>query len=223
MSRDSKLFERTAPSTYCVRAPYRKDPADAEALLSAAREKIQVYKNGILDGEEAEDVERDEVERDLDSESDVAEDLEVDDIGIESKPSKEALISCEANSFQSKLSSGNGKEILHEEVMEPAQDPVGNVGSCSTSMQSDDLKDVKGMGASLDKSVDAAGIHEATVPYQEDTVIDESHPGEPWVQGLMEGEYSDLSVEERLNALVALIGVANEGNSIRIVLEVFFF
>jgi hypothetical protein len=35
----------------------------------------------------------------------------------------------------------------------------------------------------------------------------------------MEGEYFDLSVEERLNALVSLIGVANEGNTIRVVLE----
>ena len=34
----------------------------------------------------------------------------------------------------------------------------------------------------------------------------------------MEGEYFDLSVEECLNALVSLIGVANEGNTIRVVL-----
>ena len=53
--------------------------------------------------------------------------------------------------------------------------------------------------------------------------IDESKPGESWVLGLAEGEYSDLSVEERLNALVVLVGVANEGNSIRVVLEVNFF
>lgn len=222
MSRDSKIFERTAPSTYCVRAPYRKDPADAEVSLSAARDKIQVYKNGILD-EEAEDVERDEVERDLGSESDVAEDLEVDDRGIASKPSRENQISCEANSFQPKVCSGNGKEVSRGDVMEPAQDLIANLGSFSTSMQSDNPKDTKAIGVSFDKSVDAAGIHEATIPEQEDTVIDEKHPGEPWVQELMEGEYSDMSVEERLNALVALIGVANEGNSIRIVLEVSFF
>ena len=36
----------------------------------------------------------------------------------------------------------------------------------------------------------------------------------------MEGDYSDLSVEERLYALVALISMAIEGNSIRVVLEV---
>jgi hypothetical protein len=53
-----------------------------------------------------------------------------------------------------------------------------------------------------------------------DTDIDESHVGEPWVQGLMEGEYSDLSVEERLNALVALVEAVNEGNTIRMALEV---
>ena len=48
---------------------------------------------------------------------------------------------------------------------------------------------------------------------------DESKFGESWLQGLTEGEYSDLSVEERLNALVALVSMANEGNSIRVVLE----
>lgn len=79
-------------------------------------------------------------------------------------------------------------------------------------MKSETLEDTK-VGTSIDK---VSGTHEG-----EDTVVDESISGEPWVQGLMEGEYSDLSVEERLNALVALIAVANEGNSIRVVLEVY--
>ncbi|KAI3852390.1 hypothetical protein MKX03_018870 [Papaver bracteatum] len=48
------------------------------------------------------------------------------------------------------------------------------------------------------------------------TEIDESHPGEMWVLGLMEGEYSDLSIEEKLDALVALIDLANAGSSQRV-------
>eukprot|EP01018_Ginkgo_biloba_P030813 Gb_27855 [translate_table: standard] len=47
------------------------------------------------------------------------------------------------------------------------------------------------------------------------TEIDESHAGEAWVLGLMEGEYAELSVEEKLNALVALVNIVNAGNSIR--------
>ncbi|XP_048139087.1 homeobox-DDT domain protein RLT3 isoform X2 [Rhodamnia argentea] len=47
-----------------------------------------------------------------------------------------------------------------------------------------------------------------------DTEIDESHPGEVWLLGLMEGEYSDLSIEEKLNALVALIDLVRAGSSI---------
>ncbi|KAE8785275.1 Homeobox-DDT domain protein RLT2 [Hordeum vulgare] len=39
LSRDTKLFERTAPSTYCVKTPYRKDPADFEVVFSSAWEK----------------------------------------------------------------------------------------------------------------------------------------------------------------------------------------
>ena len=51
LSRDTKLFERTAPSTYCVKSPYRKDPADSEAVLSAAREKIRAFQNVLSDSE----------------------------------------------------------------------------------------------------------------------------------------------------------------------------
>uniref|UniRef100_A0A7N0UBZ7 Homeobox-DDT domain protein RLT3 n=1 Tax=Kalanchoe fedtschenkoi TaxID=63787 RepID=A0A7N0UBZ7_KALFE len=38
-----------------------------------------------------------------------------------------------------------------------------------------------------------------------DNEIDESHPGEVWLLGLAESEYSNLRIEEKLNALVALV------------------
>ncbi|XP_027345638.1 homeobox-DDT domain protein RLT2 isoform X2 [Abrus precatorius] len=155
LSRDTKLFERTAPSTYCLRSAYRKDPADSEAIYSAARERITIFKSGFVNAEEADDG-----ERDADSESDVAEDPEIDDLGTE---------------INSKKESSNYEE--------------SNANSA--------------MRYRMDNGLD----------------VDESIPGEPWVQALTEGEYSDLSVEERLHALVALIGVATEGNTIRVVLE----
>lgn len=48
------------------------------------------------------------------------------------------------------------------------------------------------------------------------TEIDESHPGEVWLLGLMEGEYSDLSIEEKLCALLALIDLVSSGSSVRV-------
>ncbi|XP_022976954.1 homeobox-DDT domain protein RLT3 [Cucurbita maxima] len=45
--------------------------------------------------------------------------------------------------------------------------------------------------------------------------IDVSHPGEAWLLGLMEDEYSGLSIEEKLNALVALIDLLSYGSSIK--------
>lgn len=48
-----------------------------------------------------------------------------------------------------------------------------------------------------------------------DTEIDESHCGEAWLLGLMEGEYLDLSIEEKLNVLVTLIDLLRAGSSIR--------
>ncbi|PON97514.1 Octamer-binding transcription factor [Trema orientale] len=47
------------------------------------------------------------------------------------------------------------------------------------------------------------------------TEIDESHPGESWLLGLLEGEYSDLSIEEKLNAMVALIDLLRAGSRMR--------
>lgn len=203
-----------------MRAPYRKDPADAEAILSTARDKIQIFKNGYINGEDAEDVEPDDVEREEDSESDVGEDPEADDLRTELKPENENRISG-AKSFIAKTCTGDGNDSLPDEVMETPEIGLKNLGDGSTLMQSEGYKELKITGSSVDQSIDVAGLcNEADNHDQEDTVIDESNSGEPWVQGLMEGEYSDLSVEERLNALVALIGVANEGNSIRVVLEV---
>ncbi|GFS34792.1 homeobox-1 [Actinidia rufa] len=180
--------------------------------------KIQIFKNGYLYGEDAEDVEHDDVERDEDSESDVAEDPEADDLGTEMKPNSETP--CEANRFLAKTYPGDVKEASCDEVMRTPQVGPKNLAGSSPLMQSEGYKGVKSTSTSVDQFIDVARIsNEAANLDQEDTVIDESNSGEPWVQGLVEGEYSDLSVEERLNALVALIGVANEGNSIRVVLE----
>ncbi|KAK6919642.1 WHIM2 domain [Dillenia turbinata] len=214
LSRDTILFERTAPSTYCVRAPYRKDPADAESILSAAREKIQVFKSGFVEGDDADDVERDE-----ESESDGAEDPEIDDLGTELNSNKDAVRPYKENILQTKTCVGNGKETIQDEVAEAPQSASQNAGECSSSVLAEGIRDAKAT-ALVNQAADAAGVcNRAVIPDQGDTDIDESHPGEPWVQGLVEGEYSDLSVDERLKALVALIGVANEGNSMRVVLE----
>lgn len=50
----------------------------------------------------------------------------------------------------------------------------------------------------------------------DDTEIDESNPGELWVLALMEGEYSELSLEEKLTTLVALADLTSAGSSIRV-------
>ncbi|KAM6548877.1 hypothetical protein CsatB_020553 [Cannabis sativa] len=209
LSRDTKLFERTAPSTYCVRAAYRKDPADAETVLSSARERIGVFKNGFLDVEDA-----DEGERDEDSESDVGEDPEIDDLGTEINPEKGSVVSQEVNKLNEASISRNGEEIV--QIIETKKKDLRN--SRGDSVHSESYVKREDAVSFLAQPIN---VNKSDVPNFgcEDPDIDESNPGEPWVQGLMEGEYSDLSVEERLNALVALLGVAIEGNSIRLVLE----
>ncbi|XP_048323256.2 homeobox-DDT domain protein RLT1 isoform X1 [Ziziphus jujuba] len=205
LTRDAKLFERIAPSTYRVRAAYRKDPADAEAILSAARKKVQIFENGFLAAEDADDVERDE-----DSEcDDVDEDPEVDELATPSTANRD---SDQYNEVNTCLESG--KENL-------CNDPLNLQNEFDKDSSSVPLiasKDVDCSSATTEQYV-VGEDRNASNPEEENMEIDESKSGESWTQGLTEGEYSDLSVEERLNALVALIGIANEGNSIRLVLE----
>jgi HB1, ASXL, restriction endonuclease HTH domain len=78
LSRDTKLFERTAPSTYCVRSPYRKDPATAEEVLSTALGKIKAFQNVAKDAEDQDDGVEAEVEVEVEAEVDI--DADVDDV-----------------------------------------------------------------------------------------------------------------------------------------------
>ena len=205
LTRDQKLFERIAPSTYCVRAAFRKDPADAEAILAAARKKIRIFENGFLGGEVADDVERDE-----ESEGDVDEDPEVDDLATPLSANKSTVPSSKLNTL-----SVSGKY------------KVGN--DISLTVQNESEKGLSTFSLNGPKDVMTPIIIEQCVTHKDEGTnngdgqnieIDESKSGESWIQGLTEGEYSHLSVEERLNALVVLVGIANEGNSIRSVLEV---
>ncbi|KAL6610783.1 hypothetical protein ACP70R_040752 [Stipagrostis hirtigluma subsp. patula] len=202
LSRDTKLFERTAPCTYCVKTPYRKDPADSEAVLSAAREKIRLFQNALSECDEVEkDV--DDAERDEDSECDDADDEpDGDEVNIEEKDAKSPL--------------GRAQDGVPTAVVsdtKEANSVVNTSAPPNIHSKSGDRGSLHTLDSTTNTLTDAAGDD------TQDTVIDESNQGESWVLGLAEGDYCDLSVEERLNALVALIGVATEGNSIRTTLE----
>ncbi|KAM0938625.1 putative transcription factor & chromatin remodeling DDT family [Dioscorea sansibarensis] len=216
LSRDTRLFERTAPSTYCVRQPYRKDPSDADVILSDAREKIQVFQNGFSDGEEAEkDV--DDAERDEDSECDGVEDPEVDDICVEVEPNPEFPSSNDLGAkVNYSLDAGKGEATC--DAVDP-QNGLINIERGFSLQSRKKSKDMTSSNTLHDESLDnVPNCLEGNNPNQDILEVDESNC-QPWVQGLTEDEYCDLSVEERLEALVALIGVAIEGNSIHAILE----
>ncbi|KAJ6850982.1 homeobox-DDT domain protein RLT2 isoform X2 [Iris pallida] len=219
LSRDTKLFERTAPSTYCVRSAYRKDPADADAILSAAREKMQVFQNGLSDSEEAEkDVEEaDDVERDEDSECDGGDDPEVDDINTDTKSNK-ILYACESKDVRPSPSVDyeKGKVLFDTVGVTPSSGNNADKRFSVFPSGNSSVTSVLGTPQSLEMSQNCKGISAAEV---EGAEIDDNNHGEPWVQSLMNGDYSELSTKERLDALVALIDVAIEGNSIRVILE----
>lgn len=210
MSRDTELFEKTAPSTYCVRPAYRKDPADSEAIYSAARERIRIFKSGFVGAEEADDGERDE-----ECETDVAKNPENDKLRVQTNMKKKVSSHEEFNANTIVRSGKDNGEVLQtpDSCHEKVDYGLGSTADGGFNEQKDVCR-------SSEIAVCSNGVAN---PILKGIDVDESTLGEPWVQGLMEGEYSDLSVEERLHALVALITVAIEGNSIRVALEVFSF
>ncbi|KAF0917404.1 hypothetical protein E2562_017855 [Oryza meyeriana var. granulata] len=217
LSRDTKLFERTAPSTYCVKSPHRKDPADSEVVLSSAREKIRAFQNVLSDSEA--EKEADDAERDEDSECDDADDdPDGDDVNINVGDGKDPLIGVkEQDGVPITTAVDNTK--TEEERVDALTLPTGLNKSVKETPKPS-LDKPSSANNSSDSPVRASSdYHEVPPSDAEDKEIDESNQGQSWVQGLAEGDYCDLSVEERLNALVALVGVANEGNSIRAVLE----
>ncbi|XP_062217174.1 homeobox-DDT domain protein RLT2-like isoform X4 [Phragmites australis] len=225
LSRDTKLFERTAPSTYCVKSPYRKEPADSEAVLSAAREKLRAFQNVLSDSEAEKEV--DDAERDEDSECDDPDGDDVntevgddkDDVNTEVGDDKDPLLAVDAQDGVPTTTTVDG--------IKTEADSVGNAlntPSCFTKSAKgaplSSLGNSNTAGTSSDSPLGASSDYHEVIPGDsEDTQIDESNQVESWIQALAEGDYCDLSVDERLNALVALVGVATEGNSIRAVLE----
>uniref|UniRef100_A0A1J3GF28 Homeobox protein ceh-5 n=1 Tax=Noccaea caerulescens TaxID=107243 RepID=A0A1J3GF28_NOCCA len=200
LTRDVKLFERIAPSTYCVRAPYVKDPEDGEAILADARKKIKAFENGFTGPEDVNDL----LERDEDFECEIDEDPEVDDLATLASASKSAGLG-EADV----LSGKEGDTMLCDVKADVKSEIEKGVSTPPSSMKSI----VPQCHSEPDKDTAVCCVD------NNNAVVDESNQGQSWVQGLTEGDYCHLSVEERLNALVALVGIANEGNSIRAALE----
>ncbi|CAA7015765.1 unnamed protein product [Microthlaspi erraticum] len=201
LTRDVKLFERIAPSTYCVRAPYVKDPEDGEAILADARKKIRAFENGFVGPEDVSDL----LERDEDFEGEIDEDPEVDDIVALASASKSADLG-EAN-----ILSGKEGDTMLCDVKADVKIEIEK--EASTPPPSSMKSIVPQCHSERDKDTTVCCVD------NKNAVVDESNQGQSWVQGLTEGDYCHLSVEERLNALVALVGIANEGNSVRAALE----
>lgn len=197
LTRDAKLFERIAPCTYCVRAPYVKDPADGEAILAEARKKIRAFENGLTGPEDLNDLERDE-----DFECDVDEEPEVDDLVTLASASNGNDLGV-ANGL-----SGKGGDDMSCDV----KADVNNEAEKEFSPPPSSIKSIVPQYHSKDSAVSCVDDTNA--------VVEDSNQGQSWIQGLTEGDYCHLSVEERLEALVALVSIVNEGNSLRASLEV---
>ncbi|XP_062231136.1 homeobox-DDT domain protein RLT3-like isoform X2 [Phragmites australis] len=102
-------------------------------------------------------------------------------------------------------------------------------GKEDTRSDSEDSGSVDDEGASSSDD-ESHGLHKMSSPEHESRIarrkkqkivhgspnkcseIDESYSGEPWLLGLMEGEYSDLSIDEKLDCLVDLIDVYGVGS-----------
>nr|KYP67545.1 hypothetical protein KK1_023888 [Cajanus cajan] len=90
-------------------------------------------------------------------------------------------------------------------------DELNNIDTCSSG---DDFES-DSINSSIRKLKRASSHKIKNNMLQVYTEIDESHPGETWLLGLMESEYSDLNIEEKLNALASLTDLLSSGSSIK--------
>ncbi|CAH9146770.1 unnamed protein product [Cuscuta epithymum] len=89
-----------------------------------------------------------------------------------------------------------------------------NDSDVSSEYGSGDDSDIEFLASSPSKS--SRKNHHVSKTLTVCTEIDESHTGEPWLVGLMEGEYSALSLEEKLNVLSALVDLLSSAAGFRI-------
>ncbi|CAK9859021.1 unnamed protein product, partial [Sphagnum jensenii] len=209
LSRDSNLFERIAPSTYTVRPAFRKDPEDADAILSAARERIRQYQIGLLDGKGVEK-EGDDADTEYGSEGQDVEDME--DMEKEEDEEDE-----EPGSSKRVKANGRGQRLLTQDGT--SGDSESPVADGNGAVEIEAFEDIVKEDEEEDGGKEGLQGAKPCEQPEDETELDESQEVELWVQGLVEGEYADLSVEERLNALVALVTTVNQGNAIRVALE----
>ncbi|KAJ3670695.1 hypothetical protein LUZ60_008121 [Juncus effusus] len=216
LSRDVKLFERTAPSTYCVRTPYRKDPADTDEILSAALEKIRAFQNTLSDSDAPGKDVVDHEDADVDADGDDViirdeEDSECeDDADVDPPDPNDANLVPKSDNI---IIINNNTPVVTGATSTPVTNSVKPTKDSESTQKPNKI-------TAISSASETAPPNGTEISQQEEeTEIDESNYGEAWVQGLSEGDYSELSVEEKLKALVALTGVAIAGNSIRAILE----
>lgn len=113
-------------------------------------------------------------------------------------------------------------QIKGADNSQPEDEDMGSVDDDSdninTSSGSDDSDDSDNENRIIQYKVGKKARH---LKVTDETSIDESYSGEAWLLGLMEGEYSNLSIEEKLDALVALVDLAASSSSCQI--EVSYF
>ncbi|XP_008795938.2 homeobox-DDT domain protein RLT3-like [Phoenix dactylifera] len=108
-----------------------------------------------------------------------------------------------------------GKEELPSDTEDSGSVDDDSVDASSSSDDSDDSEEMNSAIHERQIVKYKAGRRKTGQKIARCTEIDESCSGEAWVVGLMEGEYSDLSIEEKLNALAALVDLVGAGSTLR--------
>nr|XP_010932083.1 homeobox-DDT domain protein RLT3 [Elaeis guineensis] len=108
-----------------------------------------------------------------------------------------------------------GKEDLLSDTEDSGSVDDDSVDASSSNDDSDDSKEINSAVRERQIIKYKAWQKKTGQEVAKCTEIDESYSGEAWVLGLMEGEYSDLSIEEKLNALAALVDLVGAGSILR--------
>ncbi|XP_049936805.1 homeobox-DDT domain protein RLT3 isoform X2 [Nymphaea colorata] len=106
------------------------------------------------------------------------------------------------------------------EQLESDSEDAGSVENNSIGSEGDDAEsdEPEELDSATDKFGMVGHISQSRITGKwiiDNSEIDESQPGEAWMLGLQEGDYGNLTIEEKLDALVALVDLTNAAFSMR--------
>ncbi|XP_020587732.1 homeobox-DDT domain protein RLT2-like isoform X2 [Phalaenopsis equestris] len=209
LSKDAELFERAGLVKYRVKHCFRKDPSIVEKVLADDTKSIQLCRITHF-GKKASDENFEDLHL-------AGSDEDIGDSFTEHPLCGKFTRESSYNLVSTKVSTSLNKSNKNLHTDEPGlinESGVENVDRVSLFFL-ESAEDEIALSTRNDEIIES--IHDVTSATGDGKSSEEC--SESWIRELTGGEYSSLSIEMRLEVLVALIGVVIDGNSFHVFIE----